>query len=216
MLSYTLRRRLMIAVVILAVLVSVLDLLNVLPDAAAKTTPLLLAAVILFMLGDSRQLRRLRSLLRSNKPQPTKPTGKAPKPNKKRQPNPQPEYRSIAWHGLTLRSHSEVKVAKALDNKGVLFLADPKIRLNTENHRQTREVDFLIQHNGRWGILEVDGPHHQHSTEADQWRDARFSQHGLLVVRFPADLCYRQPEVVVESFLKQLDESPPTRNQTTS
>lgn len=113
-----------------------------------------------------------------------------------------------------MRSHSEVKVAKALDRNGILFLADPKIRLDTENHRQTREVDFLIQHNGRWGILEVDGPHHQHSTEADQWRDARLSQHGLLVVRFPADLCYRQPEVVVESFLKQLAESPAPTSET--
>ncbi len=213
--SYQIRRRIMFVVAAAAVLMTTLDLLNILPDAAAKLTPLLLAAIILFMLGDSRQLRRLRALLRNDTAQPTKATAKPAKPNKKRQSNPQPEYRSIAWHGLTMRSHSEVKIAKALDNKGVLFLADPKIRLNTENHRQTREVDFLIQHNGRWGILEVDGPHHQHSTEADQWRDARFSQHGLLVVRFPADLCYRQPEVVVESFLKQLAESPTSTNQTT-
>lgn len=204
----------MFGVAAAAVLLSALDLLNIVPDAAAKLTPLLLAAIILFLLGDSRQLHRFRVLLRSNTAQPAKSTVKAPKPNKKRQANPQPEYRSIAWHGLTMRSHSEVKVAKALDRNGILFLADPKIRLDTENHRQTREVDFLIQHNGRWGILEVDGPHHQHSTEADQWRDARLSQHGLLVVRFPADLCYRQPEVVVESFLKQLAESPAPTSET--
>ncbi|MCA0458639.1 MAG: DUF559 domain-containing protein [Chloroflexi bacterium] len=205
--SYPLRRWLMIAVAVTAVLISALDLLNLLPDIAAKLTPLLIAAVIGFMLSESRQLRRIRAAIKNN-PAASQTTAKPRQPNKKRQPNPQPEYRAIAWHGMTLRSHSEVKIAKALDRKGILFLADPKIRLDTENHRQTREVDFLIQHNGRWGILEVDGPHHQHSAAADQWRDSRFSQHGLVVVRFPADLCYRQPDTVVETFLQKLAVSP--------
>ncbi len=198
-------RRLMLLVAFIGLLVTVLDLLNITSGIAAKLTPLFLAFVIFFLLYSNQQQRRslhiLRNINRTLDKQSPRP---APKPNKKRQPNPRPEYRSIAWHGLTLRSHSEVKIAKALDNKGVLFLADPKIRMNTESHRQTREVDFLIEHQGKWGILEVDGPHHQHSSEADQWRDARFTDHGLLVVRFPADQCYRQPDLVVETFLQKL------------
>jgi very-short-patch-repair endonuclease len=200
-------RRLMLIVALISLMIAALDLLNILPGIAPKLTPVLLAFIILFQLYSSQQQRRSHQILRSvgrklgkQSPRPTS----ASKPNKKRQPNPQPEYRSIAWHGLTLRSQSEVKIAKALDNKDVLFLADPKIRLNTESHRQTREVDFLVQYQGKWGILEVDGPHHQHSTEADQWRDARFTEHGLLVVRFLADQCYRQPDLVVETFLKKL------------
>ena len=201
-------RRLMLVVALIALILSALDLFNIVPGVAAKLTPVLLAFIILFLLYTNRQQRRSHQIIRNisrklNKQSP-RPSAAAPKSNKKRQPNPSPEYRSIAWHGLTLRSQSEVKIAKALDNKDVLFLADPKIRLNTESHRQTREVDFLVQYQGKWGILEVDGPHHQQSTEADQWRDARFSEHGLLVVRFPADQCYRQPDQVVATFLEKL------------
>jgi very-short-patch-repair endonuclease len=201
----------MLLVALASLIIAALDLLNLLPGAATKLTPILLAFIMLFLVYNSRQQRRSHRLLLNMSRTSNKPSARsAPKPNKKRQPNRQPEYRSIAWHGLTLRSQSEVKIAKALDNKGVLFLADPKIRLNTETHRQTREVDFLIQHQGKWGILEVDGPHHQHSTEADQWRDARFTEQGLLVLRFPADQCYRQPDFVVETFLQKLsaNESP--------
>lgn len=185
--------------------ISALDLLNILPGVAPKLTPVLLACIILFLLYNHHHQKRAHQILRNVSRNLHKQAPRtAPKSNKKRQPNPQPEYRSIAWHGLTLRSQSEVKIAKALDYEGVLFLADPKIRLNTESHRQTREVDFLVQYEGKWGILEVDGPHHEQSTESDQWRDARFTEHGLLVVRFPADQCFRQPDFVVNAFLRKL------------
>ena len=207
-------RRTMLAVALISLIITAVDLLNILPGLAAKLTPLLLAFIILYQIYANQQQRRSHQILRSVSRKLTKQSPRsaaAPKPNKKRQQNPQPEYRSIAWHGLTLRSQSEVKIAKALDYKDVLFLADPKIRLNTETHRQTREVDFLVQYQGKWGILEVDGPHHQQSTESDQWRDARLTEHGLLVVRFPADQCYRQPDQVVATFLQKLAAfTPPT------
>ncbi len=195
----------MVVVALIGFIVALLDIVNIWSGAGAKVTPILLATIILFLVYDSQQLRRLRQMMRGNTA--TLPNSAAQperRPNKKRQPNPQPEYRSIAWHGLTLRSHSEVKIAKALDNKGVLFLADPKIRLKTESHRQTREVDFLVHYDGKWGILEVDGPHHQHSAKSDEWRDARFGDYGLLVIRYPADQCYREPGIVVENFLEKL------------
>lgn len=119
-----------------------------------------------------------------------------------------PKYREIKWHGLILRSNSEVKIAKELDLQGILFIAGAKIRLNTESRRQTREVDFLIHHNGQWGILEVDGPHHQHSVEADGWRDKRFEEDGIRVMRFSADRCYSEPRGVIAEFLAALATPP--------
>lgn len=115
------------------------------------------------------------------------------------------EYRDIRWHGLSFRSKSELKIAKELDRTGALFLSDCKIRLKSETHRQSREVDFLICHEGKWGILEVDGPHHANSAEADSWRDDRFLEHGIRVSRFPASACYQTPGEVVTAFLAQLD-----------
>ncbi len=206
--SGVLIRRIMLVVALVGLGLAILDLLNITSGITVKLTPILLAVIILFLIYTSQQQSRshqiIRNVSRKLDKQLPRSESKSSKPNKKRQTNPQPEYRAIAWHGFTLRSHSEVKIAKALDYKGVIFLADPKIRLKTETHRQTREVDFLIQYQGKWGILEVDGPHHQRSTEADQWRDARLTEHGLLVVRFPADQCYRQPDVVVDTFLQKL------------
>ncbi len=206
--SDVLIRRIMMVVALVGIGLAILDMLNITSGIAVKLTPILLALVILVLVYSSQQQSRSQQIIRnvSRKIDRQLPRfeSKTSKPNKKRQANPKPEYRAIAWHGFTLRSHSEVKIAKSLDYKGILFLADPKIRLKTETHRQTREVDFLVQYQGKWGILEVDGPHHQQSTEADQWRDARLTEHGLLVVRFPADQCYRQPDIVVETFLQKL------------
>lgn len=151
------------------------------------------------------------------KPQPQEAdtqTVKSTKRDSKKAEEP-PKYREIKWHGLILRSNSELKIAKELDLQGLLFIAGPKIRLNTENHRQTREADFLIHHNGQWGILEVDGPHHQHSVEADAWRDKRFESHGIRVIRFSADRCFTEPRVVVVEFLAALatpPQSPDSQN----
>ncbi len=206
--STKLIRRIMLVVALVGLSLALLDLFNVTSGIAIKLTPILLALIILFLIFNSQQLSRshqiIRNISRTMNKQLPRTASTTSKTNKKRQANPQPEYRSIGWHGFTLRSHSEVKIAKSLDYKGVIFLADPKIRLKTETHRQTREVDFLVQYEGKWGILEVDGPHHQQSVAADQWRDARLTEHGLLVVRFPADQCYRQPDAVVEIFLQKL------------
>ncbi|MBI1282645.1 MAG: DUF559 domain-containing protein [Anaerolineaceae bacterium] len=206
--SGVLIRRIMLVIALIGLFLGALDVLNITSGLAVKITPILLAFIILFLIFNSQQQSRshqiIRNVSRKLDKQLPRSASKPSRPNKKHQPNPQPEYRSIAWHGFTLRSHSEVKIAKTLDYKGVLFLADPKVRLKTETHRQTREVDFLVQYQGKWGILEVDGPHHQQSTEADQWRDARLNEHGLLVMRFPADQCYRQPDAVVETFLQKL------------
>jgi hypothetical protein len=111
------------------------------------------------------------------------------------------------WHGLRFRSHSEVTIAKALDRAGVMYLANCLARLGPPPHRFTREADFLVCCDGRWGILEVDGePFHPASRAAeDHERDRSFRLQGVPVVEhFDAGECRRDPDGVVRRFLKVL------------
>ncbi|MEZ4667623.1 MAG: DUF559 domain-containing protein [Anaerolineae bacterium] len=197
-------RRAMQVVAILACLAVALDLLNILPGMGARMTPIILACIILYALYDGDQLSRIKHMVRDVK-RDLNHTNKLPKTREtKKYHQPQAQYQAIAWHGLTLRSQSEVKVAKELERRGTMFLAGVRIRLNAENHRQTREVDFLVFYEGKWGILEVDGPHHEHSTQADAWRDLCFREQGIPVFRFPADLCHSKPAAVVDDFFTDL------------
>ncbi|MBL8157204.1 MAG: DUF559 domain-containing protein [Anaerolineae bacterium] len=171
-----------------------------LPGAGRAITPLLVGCVIVYLLwlGDRWNLPNLPQGQPSERPDEAEPPRAARLPA-------QPDYRGIAWHGFTLRSQAEVKIAKALDQAGVVFLAGARVRLDAgDDHRQTREVDFLVTVQGRWGVLEVDGPQHDRSAESDRARDARLEGLGLVVRRYPADRCTRQPEGVVGEFLEQL------------
>jgi hypothetical protein len=114
------------------------------------------------------------------------------------------------WQNLRFRSESEVRVARALDKLGVLFLPNCKARLGIESNRQNREADFLICFDGKWGILEVDGePFHPPSrTSQDHERDRLFRSHGIIVVEhFDASQCYQDPDSVVQAFLEILKKS---------
>jgi hypothetical protein len=114
---------------------------------------------------------------------------------------------SIIWRNLRFRSESEKRIAEALERAGVLFLPNCLARLNTIEGRKTKEPDFVICENGRWGILEVDGePFHPPSrTTEDHKRDRDFLAHGIRVVQhYDASECYQQPNKVVENFLNLL------------
>jgi very-short-patch-repair endonuclease len=113
------------------------------------------------------------------------------------------------WQNLNFRSESEVQIARALDREHVWFIPNCKARLGHGN-RQNREADFLICHEGKWGILEVDGePFHPPSrTVDDHERDRLFRTHGIRVVEhFDASECYQRPEQVVRAFLEILRKS---------
>ncbi|MDD4352624.1 MAG: hypothetical protein PHU71_06665 [Candidatus Gracilibacteria bacterium] len=115
----------------------------------------------------------------------------------------------LNWNNLGFRSASEIKIAQVLDKAGVLFLPNCKARLGSVENRQNREPDFLICHNGKWGILEVDGePFHQPSrTVADHERDRLFKIHGIMVAEhFDANKCFNKPDEVVNTFLRILDQ----------
>lgn len=109
------------------------------------------------------------------------------------------------WGNMRFRSQAEVRVAKALDAAGVLFLPNCLSRLNAGDGRVTKEADFLVCAGGKWGILEVDGPFHPRAA-TDHERDRLFQLHGIKVTeRFDAEKCYRDAPTVVQRFLTLLD-----------
>jgi hypothetical protein len=113
----------------------------------------------------------------------------------------------FSWKNLRFRSKSEVRVAQALDNAGVLFLPNCLARMTAPEGRKNREADFLVCCDGRWGILEVDGePFHPPSrTVQDHERDRLFRGHGIRVIEhFDSLECFEHPEKVVQTFLNLL------------
>ncbi len=113
--------------------------------------------------------------------------------------------RSRIWMNLRFRSQSEIRIAPALDRSGVFFLPNCMGRIGSVGNRMNREADFLVCHNGKFGILEVDGePFHPPSRVAqDHERDRLFRKHGIGVVEhFDANRCYDSPDEVVKEFLK--------------
>jgi hypothetical protein len=115
------------------------------------------------------------------------------------------------WQNLNFRSRSEIRIAQALDKAKVLFMPNCRSRLGTSaDVRVNREADFLVCHEGRWGILEVDGEpfHPPERTAQEHERDRLFRTHGLRVVEhFDATRCYEQPDAVVREFLGILAQS---------
>ncbi len=113
-------------------------------------------------------------------------------------------WRSIEWKGLIFRSNSEIKIAKTLDHRGIFFIPATRVRMNAgKGDRQTRELDFVICYEGKWGILEVDGPYHV--AQLDSERDRLLRMHGISnIQRFPSERCYQEPKAVVDEFLSRL------------
>ncbi|MFM6580287.1 MAG: pentapeptide repeat-containing protein [Dolichospermum sp.] len=111
------------------------------------------------------------------------------------------------WENLRFRSKTEIKIAEALDRTGVLFVPNSLARLTTPKGRENKEADFLICYNGKWGILEVDGPFHTAERRVEeQERERIFKKNGIKVVeRFDAQRCYNNPDEVVQEFFKMID-----------
>jgi hypothetical protein len=111
------------------------------------------------------------------------------------------------WNNLRFRSASEIQIAEALDEAGVMFFPLCRARVTLGKQRVTREPDFLICHQGKWGVLEVDGgPFHPATrTTEDHERDRLFRAHGVRVVEhFDAEQCYQHSALVVIRFLELL------------
>jgi len=115
---------------------------------------------------------------------------------------------AVLYDGLRFRSNSELAIYKELDRRGLLFLPNCAARVSAHGRRLTREPDFLVSCNGKWGILEVDGPHHTPEKAArEHERDRLFRVHGITVERYESLRCFHEANEVVDDFLTVLERS---------
>ncbi len=106
------------------------------------------------------------------------------------------------YNEMKFASKSEMAIARALEEKRVLFFPLPlAVRSDIGAlHRDHREPDFLICDDGVWGILEVS--FHPYRFEKDAEKDVWFKQSGILCIQHvSAERCYQTPEEVVDEFL---------------
>jgi hypothetical protein len=111
----------------------------------------------------------------------------------------------IVYNEMKFASNSEVRVAQELERRGILFFPLPlAVRGNTGNmYHDHREVDFLICHHGKWGILEV--AYHQGRYEKDTEKAQWFKDAGITCVEhFTAEKAYNSPAEVVTTFIRNL------------
>jgi hypothetical protein len=107
------------------------------------------------------------------------------------------------WNDLCFRSEEQVKIAEAIDRTNTLFFPNSKARLTTPAVRQNQEPDFLIFHQGKWGILEIWHP----DTEKDETRDRLFASHGISIIHYcDANRCREEPDRIVREFLDILSQ----------
>ncbi|MEG3846071.1 pentapeptide repeat-containing protein [Microcoleus sp. herbarium19] len=108
------------------------------------------------------------------------------------------------WNDLRFRCEEEVKIAEALDRTNTLFFPNSKARLTTPAGRQNQEPDFLIFHQGKWGILEIWHP----DTQKDETRDRQFASHGIRIIHYcDANRCTEEPDRIVQEFLDLLSQA---------
>lgn len=106
---------------------------------------------------------------------------------------------SIKWNGLTFRSWSELRLARAFEDRGLLYVANARVRVGIHPRRETRELDALVNVDGLWVGIEVDGePFHPPArSAAEHERDRLFLISGVVAVfRFDARRVYERPEEV--------------------
>jgi hypothetical protein len=187
--------------------ISILDIIGILTGWAARLTPFFVGILLLYVVLERERVESIKYIVRRldkgidrvnatiNRLQGARRTSDGKRPGAL--------YREIPFKGMIFRSKTEVRIARALEHAGVVYLPPTKARLNTSSGRQGREIDFLVFHGGRWGMLEVDGPWHTPGSDAQ--RDALMRANGLThIQRFDADRCYRQPDLVVAEFIAAL------------
>ncbi len=112
------------------------------------------------------------------------------------------------WNHLRFRSPHEIKIAEALDAYKILFLPNCMARFSSPKlqERRNKEADFLVCHEGKWGIIEVDGETTHPSAAKDHERDRLFHLYGIRVIqRYTAQQCINEPQQVVREFLNLLE-----------
>ena len=111
----------------------------------------------------------------------------------------------FTYNEMKFASQSEIRIAQEFERRKVLFFPLPlAVRNDTGDfYKDHREVDFLVCHEGVWGVLEV--AFHPDRYEQDAEKDIWFKKSGLLCIQhYTAERCYNQPAQVVDEFLNIL------------
>lgn len=107
--------------------------------------------------------------------------------------------------GFAFTTQSELAVAHALERRRLWWTALIPVRLNDDEGRRTRELDFLVITRGVPGILELDGHVHNGRATDDHAKDRASKRAGIWVVeRVPSMDALRDPDLVVRRFLSML------------
>ena len=110
----------------------------------------------------------------------------------------------IDWNGFCFHSDAQVKIAEILDRTSTLFIPNTQLRLITPAGRQNHKAQFLVFHQGKLGILEVDGPE---DAAQDEAVDILAINSGICLVKhYDATRCSEQPDLVVQEFLEILSQ----------
>ncbi|MCL1475484.1 hypothetical protein [Argonema antarcticum] len=118
------------------------------------------------------------------------------------------EEKIYYWNDLPLRSQAQVKIAEALDRANILFIPNSKARLTTTEGRQNQEPDFLIFHQGKLGILEIDSEVSDEDAVKSEERDRTFQTQGIAIVQhYDTIRCKEQPDAIIQEFLEILNQS---------
>lgn len=113
----------------------------------------------------------------------------------------------LEYNEMKFASRSEIRVAQELERRKILFFPLPlAVRAETgKNFQDHREPDFLICHEGVWGILEV--AFHPGRYEQDKQKDEWFKRSGILCVEhYTAEECWGKTTSVVDRFLSILEQ----------
>jgi uncharacterized protein YjbI with pentapeptide repeats len=110
----------------------------------------------------------------------------------------------INWNGFCFHCDAQVKIAETLDRTSTLFIPNTQLRLTTPAGRQNHKAQFLVFHQGKLGILEVDGPE---DAAQDEAVDILAINSGICLVKhYDATRCSEQPDLVVQEFLEILSQ----------
>jgi very-short-patch-repair endonuclease len=116
---------------------------------------------------------------------------------------------------MYFRSKVEIRIAEELEKRGVTFFANARGRYSLEGSPVAAqylngrvEVDFLVFHQGKCVVLQIDGPQHNGDRGRDYaggrvacLRQRVLLREGIPTVRFTAKECQERPGDVVSEVL---------------
>lgn len=113
----------------------------------------------------------------------------------------------LRWMHNNFRTQGEIAIAKAFEKANVLFLPLPRAAIGvTPDMRTMVEPDFVVCHDGKWGVLEVDGSSHEGRKAQDTEKDRLYHAHRIAVVRrYTEEQARGNADAIVAEFLRDIE-----------